>query len=226
MKKAYKYISIILFFAAMAVLTVIAIPFIQSARQPEQFEAFIDRFGILGIFMMLFIQIVQIVVALIPGELIEFVAGSMYGWIGGLLVCLTGITIGQTIIFKLVKTFGKDFVEAAAGSSAMNKIKFLKDEKKLKRVIFLLFFVPGTPKDLLTYAAPFTSISLRDFLLITLIARIPTVMSSTYAGDAFAESKFKTLLITYGIIAIISIIGIGIYKLYLKSTHRKQNKAK
>ncbi len=223
MKKAYKYISIILFFAAMAVLTVIAIPFIQTARRPEQFEAFIDRFGMLGIFMMLFIQIAQVVVAIIPGELIEFVAGSMYGWLGGLLVCLTGITIGQTIIFKLVKTFGKDFVEAAAGSSAMNKIRFLKDEKKLKRVVFFLFFVPGTPKDLLTYAAPFTSISLRDFLLITLIARVPTVISSTYAGDAFAESKFKTLLITYGIITVISLIGIGIYKLYLKVHNERKN---
>ena len=220
MKKAYKYISIIIFFAAMAVLTLIAIPFIRSFNEPEQFRSFIDKFGILGIFIMLLIQIAQVVVAMIPGELIEFVAGSMYGWLGGLLVCLLGIAIGQTIIFKLVKTFGKDFVEAAAGSNTMNKLRFLSDEKKLRRVIFLLFFVPGTPKDLLTYAVPITSISLRDFIAITLFARIPSVLSSTYAGDAFAESKFKTLIVTYLTIVVISLIGMGIYKLYLRKTKR------
>lgn len=226
MKKAYKYISIIIFFAAMAILTLIAIPFIQSFREPEQFKAFIDKFGILGIFMMLFIQIAQIVVALIPGELIEFVAGSMYGWLGGLLLCLAGIAIGQTIIFKLVRTFGKEFVEAAAGSKAMNRIKFLKDERKLKRVIFLLFFVPGTPKDLLTYGVPFTSMNLKEFIILTLIARIPSVVSSTFAGDAFVENKFKTLLITYGIITVVSIIGIGFYKLYERHNERKAKKYK
>ena len=220
MKRAYKYISIIIFFAAMAVLTLIAIPFIRSFNEPEQFRAFIDKFGILGIFIMLLIQIAQVVVAMIPGELIEFVAGSMYGWLGGLVVCLLGIALGQIIIFKLVKTFGKDFVEAAAGSSAMSKLKFLKDEKKLKRVIFLLFFVPGTPKDLLTYAVPITSISLRDFITITLFARIPSALSSTYAGDAFAESKFKTLIVTYLTIGVISLIGMGIYKLYVRKSHK------
>ena len=222
MKKAYKYISIIIFFVAMAGLTLMAVPFIRSFNEPQQFKLFMDRFGIAGILVMLLIQIAQVVVAMIPGELIEFVAGSIYGWLGGLLVCLLGVGIGQIIIFKLVKTFGKDFVEAAAGSNAMNKLKFLKDEKKLKRVIFLLFFVPGTPKDLLTYAVPFTSISLRDFIAITLFARIPSVLSSTYAGAAFAESKFKTLLITYMTIGVISAIGIGIYKLYLKKAHRKK----
>lgn len=221
MKKAYKYISIIIFFAALVGLTLIAIPFIRSFNEPQQFQSFINKFGILGIFIMLLIQIAQVVVAMIPGELIEFVAGSMYGWLGGLLVCLLGIAIGQIIIFKLVKTFGKDFVEAAAGSNAMNKLKFLNDEKKLKRVIFLLFFVPGTPKDLLTYAVPFTSVSIKDFIIITILARIPSVLSSTYAGDAFAESKFKTLLITYLTIGVISAIGIGIYKLYLRRAHRK-----
>ena len=221
MKKVYKYISIIIFFAAMAALTLIAIPFIKSFNEPQQFKSIIDKFGILGIFIMLLIQIAQVVVAMIPGELIEFVAGSMYGWIGGLLVCLLGVGIGQIIIFKLVKTFGKDFVEAAAGSNAMNKLKFLNDEKKLKRVIFFLFFVPGTPKDLLAYAVPFTSVSLRDFIIITLFARIPSVLSSTYAGAAFAESKFKTLLITYLTIGVISAIGIGIYKLYIRKSHKK-----
>ena len=221
MKRRYKYASIIIFLIAMVALTLIALPLVNSIREPEKFKNFIDKFGVLGIFVMLFIQIAQIIVALIPGEFVEFVAGSMYGWLGGLLICLAGIAIGQIIIFKMVKTFGREFVEAAAGSKVMNRFKFLNDEKKLKTVIFFLFFLPGTPKDLITYAVPFTPITLRNFIWLTLVARIPSVVSSTYAGDAFIKSNIKTLIIAYSLIAVISLIGIFIYKIYEKAQKKK-----
>ena len=150
------------------------------------------------------------------GEVVEFMAGCMYGWLGGLLLCLVGVAVGQTIIFGLVKWLGKDFVEAAAGSKAMDKLKFLKDEKKLRLIIFFLFFIPGTPKDMITYIVPFTKIKLRDFIVPTLIARIPSIVSSTYAGEALVENDYKTLIIAYGAILIVSLIGIGIYKIYEK----------
>jgi len=215
-KKTYKYVSLTVFLVAMLALTGIAIPFINSIKEPEKFKAFINQFGAFGIVVMFLIQVAQIIVALIPGEVVEFMAGCMYGWLGGLLLCLVGVAVGQTIIFGLVKWLGKDFVEAAAGSKAMDKLKFLKDEKKLRLIIFFLFFIPGTPKDMITYIVPFTKIKLRDFIVLTLIARIPSIVSSTYAGEALVENDYKTLIIAYGAILIVSLIGIGIYKIYEK----------
>ncbi len=215
-KKTYKYVSLTVFLVAMLALTGIAIPFINSIKEPEKFKAFINQFGAFGIVVMFLIQVAQIIVALIPGEVVEFMAGCMYGWLGGLLLCLVGVAVGQTIIFGLVKWLGKDFVEAAAGSKAMDKLKFLKDEKKLRLIIFFLFFIPGTPKDMITYIVPFTKIKLRDFIVPTLIARIPSIVSSTYAGEALVENDYKTLIIAYGAILIVSLIGIGIYKIYEK----------
>jgi len=215
-KKTYKYVSLTVFLVAMLALTGIAIPFINSIKEPEKFKAFINQFGAFGIVVMFLIQVAQIIVALIPGEVVEFMAGCMYGWLGVLLLCLVGVAVGQTIIFGLVKWLGKDFVEAAAGSKAMDKLKFLKDEKKLRLIIFFLFFIPGTPKDMITYIVPFTKIKLRDFIVLTLIARIPSIVSSTYAGEALVENDYKTLIIAYGAILIVSLIGIGIYKIYEK----------
>jgi len=215
-KKTYKYVSLTVFLVAMLALTGIAIPFINSIKEPEKFKAFINQFGAFGIVVMFLIQVAQIIVALIPGEVVEFMAGCMYGWLGGLLLCLVGVAVGQTIIFGLVKWLGKDFVEAAAGSKAMDKLKFLKDEKKLRLIIFFLFFIPGTPKDMITYIVPFTKIKLRDFIVLTLIARIPSIVSSTYAGEALVENDYKTLIIAYGAILIVSLIRIGIYKIYEK----------
>ncbi|MBO5453487.1 MAG: TVP38/TMEM64 family protein [Clostridia bacterium] len=212
-KKALRIISIVIFIIALALLSVIMIPLIKSYSNAEEFQSFIEGFGMWGFLMMLIVQIFQIIVALIPGEVVEFVAGTMYGWFGGLVLCCIGIAIGHFIIFKAVRYFGRDFVEKAAGSKIMNKFQFLQNESKLKTVMFVLFFLPGTPKDLLVYIAALTKITFRDFLVITLFARLPSIISSTYAGDAFADKNFIKLAIVYGIITICSVGGVIIYKI-------------
>jgi len=131
--------------------------------------------------------------------------------------------VGQSIIFCVVKALGKDFVEKAAGSDALKKFKFLQDEKKLKTLIFILFFIPGTPKDLITYVVPLTKIKLKEFLVISLIARTPSVISSTYAGSAYSDHQFIHMAVAYGVIIVVSAIGILIYK---KIEKRRLEKSK
>ncbi len=218
-----RIITIILSVLAVALLTVILIPLFRSYSDAEKFQAFIESFGIWGFFMMLLVQIFQIIVAIIPGEVVEFVSGTMYGWLGGLILCCIGIAIGHFLIFKSVRYFGKDFVQKAAGSKVMNKFKFLQNEKKLKTVMFILFFFPGTPKDLLVYVAALTKIKFRDFLAITLFARLPSIISSTYAGDAFANKDFLMLAIVYISITVCSVGGLIIYK-FLEAKYAGKHK--
>ncbi|MBE7027637.1 MAG: TVP38/TMEM64 family protein [Ruminococcaceae bacterium] len=222
-KRTYNLISFFVFILVILILSVIAFELIKSYRHPELFKEYIEGFGIWGFFIMLFIQITQVVVAFIPGEAIEFVAGTIYGWFGGLIICLVGIAIGQLVIFKAVGFFGKRLVERAAGSKIMNKYKFLHDEKRLKAVIFFLFFIPGTPKDLITYIVPLTKIKLRDFIIINLFARLPSVISSTCAGNAFADKAILKLFVIYGIVIIFSAIGLLIYRYWDKKHTAKQN---
>lgn len=213
MKKRYfNIISIIVFLLAMALLTFISLPLIRAYDNPELFKEYIEGYGTAGLIIMFFIQIAQIIVAFIPGEVIEFVSGALYGWLGGFIFCCIGITVGQFLVFKTVKIFGKEFVEKAAGSKIMTKYKFLHNEKKLMTVVFLLYFIPGTPKDLLTYIIPLTQAKLRDFLIVSLLARIPSVISSTYAGGAFANQNYLLLAIIYGGIIVFSALGLVIYK--------------
>ncbi|MBE7039643.1 MAG: TVP38/TMEM64 family protein [Ruminococcaceae bacterium] len=222
-KRTYKIISVFAFILVIAFLSVIAFELIKSYKHPELFKEYIEGFGVWGFFVMLLIQITQVVVAFIPGEAIEFVAGTIYGWFGGLILCSFGITIGQLIIFKAVRFFGKGLVERAAGSKIMNKYRFLYDEKRLKKVIFFLFFIPGTPKDLITYIVPLTKIQLKDFIIITLFARLPSVITSTYAGDAFADKAILKLVVIYGIVLIFSAVGLLIYKHWDKKHTARQN---
>ena len=224
-KNPFKIFSITVFAIAMLMMLIITVPLIKSYNNPDAFRAYIEGFGAWGFLMMMFMQISQIIVAIIPGEVVEFVAGTMYGWLGGWFFCSIGILIGQFLIFKAVKFFGKSLVEKVAGNEKLNKFKFLNDEKKLKSVIFILFFIPGTPKDLITYIVPLTKIKLMDFLVITFFARIPSVISSTYAGDAFSDKNFIKLLIVYVAIAAFSVIGALAYRTW-EAKHEAKSKEK
>lgn len=221
-KNSFKIISWILYIISMVLLTVICVPLVKSFNNPDEFKNYIDGFGHFGFIIMMFIQISQVIVAFIPGELVEFVAGTIYGWFGGLIFCLVGIAIGQCIIFIMVRFLGSNLVEKVAGSKFMTKFRFLREEKRLKTVLFILYFIPGTPKDLLTYLVPLTKIGLKDFIIISAIARIPSIVSSTFGGDAFSERNYLSLAIVYIIISIISIGGALLYR-YFDNKHSEKS---
>ena len=102
MKKWLKITLIALISAAVIALCVWLIPLVWSLREPENqavFENFVGSLGFFGILLMFGIQVLQIVVAVIPGEPIELIMGLMYGTWGGLALTLTGILIGSTIVY-------------------------------------------------------------------------------------------------------------------------------
>ena len=209
-KAKIKKISFIIFIIAMLAISALCIPLVMSVKDGGGLKIFVENFGVFGPVVLLVIQVLQIVVALIPGEIIEFVSGAMYGWLGGLIICTTGVVCGEFIIFKVVRILGAEFVENVAGSEKLKKFKFLQSEKKLETIVFILYFIPGTPKDLLTYFVPLTKIELRSFLVLSTCARVFSILSSTYAGDAFADKDYIKLAIIYGVIFVVSIAGIMI----------------
>jgi uncharacterized membrane protein YdjX (TVP38/TMEM64 family) len=211
MKKSKKIIFIIITIVATAILCFLIIPPVLSLRDPVnqvKFEEFIESIGVWGILVMLAIQVLQIIVAIIPGEPIELLMGLMYGTFGGLSLSLLGIVIGTSIVFYMVKRFGKKFAGKFVDISKFNKLAFLRIPSKRDMFIFLLFFIPGTPKDVLTYFAPFTGIAFGKFLLLSTIARIPSVISSTLVGATVSEGKLINSIIIYAITGLIGLAGI------------------
>lgn len=165
---------------------------------------------------MIGISAFQIIVAIMPGEPIEIASGYAFGWFLGSVLCLTGTLIGQTIVFLLAKKFGMDFVEVFVSKKKLEKMEFLKDNKKIYMTIFFIFLIPGTPKDVLSYAAGITTIKLVPFLLISGVARIPSVVSSTIGGCCLGTKNYKMAIIVFISTLLISGILFFIYKRYEK----------
>ena len=209
----FKKISFICFLVAMLLLSLVCIPLVRGYNNLSAIEGFIEDFGVLSVFALLFIQILQIIVALIPGEVVEFAAGALFGPVWGTLICMLGILLGQWLIFTIVIRWGNSVLSAVLDKKFIKKFKFLHDEKKIKLITFILYFLPGTPKDLLTYFMPVTGINIKAFLSIAIFARIPSVVSSTIAGSLYAEGDIKLTLIVYAVVTVLSGLGYLIYRL-------------
>lgn len=227
--KTKRIIGLISLFITIGVFYLIAhfavYRFFSSGASASSFKEFIEGYGFIGRFVALGIQLLQVFIAFIPGEFIEVGLGYAFGAIEGTLICLVGVALASALIFVLAKKWGVKLVELFISTEKINSLAFINSEKKLKRVVFFLFLIPGTPKDLLTYILPLTRIRLSEFLVISLIARIPSIISSTVGGDFFEEGKYLHGIVLLVITAVISLLGLKLYNIItLKYRKRKEQK--
>ena len=130
----------------------------QDAR--DAFIAFVHDSGFLGLLAFLGLQVLQVVVAVLPGEPVELMAGLLYGTWGGLTLCLLGVGLSSAAVYYCVRA-------------------------------------AGTPKDVLIYLGPFLPVRPHAFFLISTLARIPSVITSTFAGSQFAEGSWDVSLVVF-----------------------------
>lgn len=206
----------------VVLLTVFVSGWLRSFSQ-EDFRDYVRSFGTLGPVVILGLQILQVFIALIPGEIVESAAGFILGpWLGT-AVCYLGIGLASTLIFALTRRYGVKLVEVFITREKINELRFLNTERKRNNLIFLLFFIPGTPKDLLTYFVGLTDIRIGTFLLLSMVARIPSMVSSTFGGHLLGEENYWGAALLYGITGLVSIAGLVGYNIYLKKKQEKHS---
>ena len=187
-----------------------------SSFSQEDFRDYIRSFGALGWLVLLCLQILQVFIALIPGEIVESAAGFAFGPVVGTLVCYIGIVIASILIFWLTRRYGVRLVEVFVARERINELRFLNTAKKRNALLFFLYFIPGTPKDLLTYFAGLTDIRFREFLVISLIARIPSILSSTFGGHMLGNENYWGAVLLYSVTGMISVAGLIVYNTLAK----------
>ncbi len=218
--------SLLIIFALLfcAVITVfIGKPLIEFAKEPQKFQEWIDSFGAWGRLIFVGIIVMQVVIALIPGEPFEIAAGYAFGSVEGTLLCLAGIVIGSVIIFLLVRRFGVKLVELFFPMEKINSLKFLQNKQRLNTIYFVVMCLPGTPKDLLSYFAGLTDMKLRTWLLIVTVARIPSVITSTIGGSALGNEQYIFAGLAFAVTLALSGAGLLIYRKIQKVRSRNNS---
>lgn len=210
-------------FVALSIFLLLAVgrPMLRFIQDPGGFRAWVDGHGVWGRIAFVGMMFFQVVVAIIPGEPLEIAAGYAFGFWEGTLLCQIGIFLGSLTVFLFVRNWGIRVVEVFFPREKIQKIlssKLLRDRKKRDALTFILMFIPGTPKDILTYCAGLTDMPLGTWLLISTIARIPSVVTSTIGGNALGLQDYWFALAVFGVTLALSLGGWLLYRRMDKGT--------
>lgn len=206
------FIAIICMLLMGVVCLLLYEPMMNFLKDPEALKKHLESYGIFGGFILVLVMTLQVVFVFLPGEIVEVLAGFIYGPMEGMLLCLLGAALGSTIIYMFVRKLGIKFIDKLLGKGKLEEVSFLRNNDKLDVLIFIIFFIPGTPKDIITYFIPLTDMKLSKFLIITSIARIPSVISSTIGGNALGLAQYEFTIFVFAITGIFSLIGLYFYK--------------
>ena len=217
-KTKIKILRIIIAIIAVTIIIgvlVYLIPVMKNLSTIEGQEVFknkVNDSGFVGLLMLFGLQVAQILLFILPGEPIEILAGMCYGGWGGLLFITISVAIITTGIFSLVRKLGRKFVYDFCDEEKVKKIensKIFKNPKKVEGILIILFMIPGTPKDLLVYISGLLPIKPLRLILISTFARLPSVVSSTFAGNTLMKGDWKSSLVIYAITFLL--VGVVVF---------------
>ena len=198
-----KFVGLLVFLAILVFIGIALLPYFNNVTSAEgriALKEMIRAAGIVGVGICLGLQFIQIVIAFIPGEVVQLVIGGIYGPLVGTLIVVLGALIASTFIFFVVRKLGTPFVQGMIGTKHNKVLDFLRGGQQLNALVFILFLIPGLPKDVFTYLFPLTPIRPANFLILSNLARIPSVAASAYIGNAALQGDYLQAIIV-GVIA-------------------------
>lgn len=225
--KVFKLIILIITIGILIAATIYLFPVLKQLNTAEgqaMFKEKVESSKVYGLLMLFGLEVAQMFLAILPGEPIEILAGICYGSIWGTIFIMISILITTSIIYFVVKKYGKKVIYGFFPKEKVDKFensKIFKDQKKIEMVMILLFLIPGTPKDLFVYFGGLLPIKTTRFLIIATVLRIPSVISSTIAGSNMLQGKWNISILAYVITFAITFIVILIINIFDKNKTTK-----
>ncbi|MDF2883018.1 MAG: associated Golgi protein [Clostridiaceae bacterium] len=179
-------------------------------KDPERVKKIIMSYGKYSMLAFLILQFIQVAVFFIPGEIIQISGGFIYGTWSGSLISMIGISIGSIFAYSVSHYYGRPLLIKIINKKNINFFDKVSNYGKIDYVVFLLYLIPGIPKDALAYICGVSKLNLRKFIFLSTLGRVPGVIVSTYFG-ANINSGNNGVLIFIAILMSL-LFSVGIYK--------------
>jgi uncharacterized membrane protein YdjX (TVP38/TMEM64 family) len=166
--------------------------------------------GPTGALLCIAVQFLQVAIAVIPGEITSFAAGYVFGVWRGFLYSAIGITLGSAFNFWFARLVGRPMLERLISKDTLARIDRSLASARSKSAMFLLFLLPGLPKDILCYAAGFSGMSIFEFVVVSGLARSPALLASVLIGAGVSRGDYRSVIA----IALLVLLAIGGYYWY------------
>ena len=218
-KRAYekkaKRISSILKLALLAVI-IIAIPLyiyffhhelLEDMSNLRDVEKWLLQYRRESALVYIAAQIVQIIICVIPGQALQIAAGYLYGFWLGFGLSIVGACLGSIIVFYIARLLGYDAMHILFGERKITEMLDNINSKKGFLIVFIIYLIPGIPKDLCTYAAGLSTMHLRPFLILSLIGRSPGMMLSLLVGRQVMAGQYTSAIVIAVVAVVLFIVG-------------------
>jgi len=181
---------------------------IDQLKSLDNINRLLKQYETASIFIYIGLQIAQIIVSVLPGQALQFAAGYAYSFWFGFLYSVIGIALGTVITFYLARLLGKEALHVIFGEERFSKFVHTLNSKRSFIVLFVIFLIPGIPKDLFTYAAGVSEIRIIPFVALSLLARAPAMIGSILMGNMFYNGSYFGLIILGAAAVVLFIAGI------------------
>lgn len=188
-------------------------PFLTKlAASPGHLETFLEAYGNISTIVFIGLQCIQVIIAAVPGELLEIAGGYIYGTFSGTVYSLIGIALGSAINFYIARLFGFSLLRLFIPEKTLVKLSTLLNGQKSKSAMLILFLLPGIPKDILCYISGLLPVRPLFFLIASTLARIPALIVTCYIGANLREENYLIAAIVAGAACLILILAFFLKK--------------
>lgn len=199
-------VHVLLVAGGLLVLTVLVRRELALLADPREVRTFVREFGVWGPLVLIGLQVAQVLVAPVPGQVLAVVAGYLYGTWWGTLYNMIGVTIGSTLAFWLSRRYGRGYVEGIVHDDMLASFDAL-DDRSVLAVLFVGFLLPGLPDDLLCFAGGLSRIPLRWLVLVAVVGRAPGFFLVNVVGDLAFTGNVAGALLLAAVLVALSAVG-------------------
>jgi uncharacterized membrane protein YdjX (TVP38/TMEM64 family) len=186
----------------------------------DAFRAWLESYGRFAAVVFVATQVVQVVVFFIPGEITQVAGGYVFGTALGMGLSMLGIALGSLVAFGLGRAFERGVLELLMPPRRLARFEALLRRRAGVFPLFVLFLVPGLPKDLLCYVAGVTSMHVVSFLVVSMVGRLPGVVLSSVFGSGLAERDWTTVGISGGL-SLVLLAAVWLFRRPIQRLQRR-----
>ncbi len=172
----------------------------------ERVNRFVLSFGPYAPLVFIGLQILQVLAAPIPGDLTGFIGGYLFGILPGLIYSTVGLSLGSLFAFLIARSLGMRFVRRFLNRESMAKFEYL-IERHGAFFSFILFLIPGLPKDFFCYLLGLSPMHVGTFLLVSCVGRIPGTLLLTMEGNSIRAEHYRAFFVVLGLVLVLIVLA-------------------
>lgn len=149
---------------------------------PDAFRQWVGQFGVWAPSIYLLMVAAQVIISPIPGNIFPPVGAAAFGPGVALALLMGGMLLGSTVVFLLARHWGRPLATRLVGQATLDRYADVAIANG-GFWLFLVFLLPLLPDDAVCVVAGLSRLSLRRFLTLSLIGRLPGAALSVYASS-------------------------------------------